>query len=141
MYGLPQRTVGALAGWLCALASSAGPSDWRAPIPANRALFWMDPPRPWCRPRGDDDEHMNGVVDVEHENDRADHLLPGTPHKVSVKGTEGVTANVVVKTYRGKVWMSWPPFIWEAIMDSAKVDELVHVLRLVREEATRDGSG
>jgi hypothetical protein len=83
----------------------------------------------------------NGVVDVAHEEDRADQLLPGTPRKVSVEGTEGVTANVVVKPYRGKVWMSLPPFTWEAILDSAKVDELVHVLELAQEEATRDGSG
>lgn len=78
---------------------------------------------------------------MEHEDDRADQLLPGTSRKVSVEGMEGVTANVVVKTYRVKVWMSLPPFTWEAIMDSAKVDELVHVLGLAREEATRDGSG
>jgi hypothetical protein len=78
---------------------------------------------------------------VEHEGDRADQLLTGTPRKVSVEGTEGVTANVVVKPYRGKVWMSLPPFTWEAILDSVMVDELVHVLGLAREEATRDGSG
>lgn len=78
---------------------------------------------------------------MEHENDRADHLLPRTPRKVSVEGTEGVTANVVVKPYRGRVWMSLPPFTWEAILDSVMVDELVHVLGLAREETTRDGSG
>lgn len=78
---------------------------------------------------------------MEHEDDRRRPATPGTPRTVSVKGTEGVTVNVVVKTYRGKVWMVWPPFIWEAIMDSAKVDELVHVLGLAREEAKKDGSG
>lgn len=78
---------------------------------------------------------------MEHEGDRADQLLPGTPRKVSVEGTEGVTANVVVKPYRGKVWTSLPPFTWEAILDSVMVDELVHVLGLAWEEATRDGSG
>ena len=110
--------------------------------PPNRVLFWMDPPRPWCRIHATMMTRLrNGVVDVEHEDDRPDQLLPGTPHKVSVEGTEGVTANVVVKPYRGKVWMSLPPFTWEAILDSAKVDELVHVLGLAREEATRDGSG
>ncbi len=115
MYGLSQRTVGAT----CRMA----------------------PPRLWGRPRGDDDEHMNGVVDVEHEDDRRRPATPGTPHKVSVKGTERVTVNVAVKTYRGKVWLCWPPLTWEAIMDSAKVDELVHVLELAREEAKKEGSG
>jgi hypothetical protein len=34
------------------------------------------------------------------------------------------------------VWLSIvPPFTWEAIMEPGKVDELIHVLGLAREEA------
>lgn len=58
--------------------------------------------------------------------------------RVVVKGREGMTATVVVTTYRGEVWMSIvPPFTWEAIMESGKVDELMHALGLARQEAIR----
>jgi hypothetical protein len=87
------------------------------------------------------DEYTNGVVDVEFEGDRAEQLLPGRPRRVSADGTEEVTEDVVVQTDRGQVWMSWPPLAWEAILDSAKVDELLQVLGLAREGATRDGRG
>lgn len=62
----------------------------------------------------------------------------GIPRRVLVKGREGVTATVVVTTYRGEVWMSIvPAFTWEAIMESRKVDELIHALGLAREEAMK----
>jgi hypothetical protein len=49
---------------------------------------------------------------------------------------EGVPATVVVTAVQGTVWVSIsPPFTWEAIMDPAKVDELVHVLKLAQDEA------
>ena len=45
---------------------------------------------------------------------------------------------MVVKTHRGSVWVSIvPPFTWEAIMDPAKVDELIQMLGLAREDAKR----
>jgi hypothetical protein len=60
----------------------------------------------------------------------------GMPRRVSVKGMEGVPATVVVRVVQDKVWLSIsPPFTWEAIMDPAKVDELVHVLTLAQDEA------
>jgi hypothetical protein len=60
------------------------------------------------------------------------------PRRVVVKGREGVVATVTVTIYRGEIWLSIvPPFTWEAIMEPGKVDELIHVLGLAREEARR----
>lgn len=73
---------------------------------------------------------------------RETSLGMGTPRRVVVKGREGVTATVVVRTYRGEVWMSIvPPFTWEAIMEVRKIDELIHALGLAREEAIRSVMG
>ena len=67
---------------------------------------------------------------------QAAHTSFGMPRRVLVKGMEGVPATVVVTVVQGKVWLSIsPPFTWEAIMDPAKVDELVHVLELAQDEA------
>jgi len=33
-----------------------------------------------------------------------------------------------------------PPFTWEAIMELGKVDELIHLLGLAREEASRSAT-
>lgn len=61
-----------------------------------------------------------------------------THRKVSVKGSGGVTATVIVTTQRGQVWLSIvPPFTWEAFMEPGKVDELIHTLGLAGEEARR----
>ncbi|MGH3799417.1 MAG: hypothetical protein ACRDTD_04640 [Pseudonocardiaceae bacterium] len=58
--------------------------------------------------------------------------------RVSVKGSGGVSATVVVIARQGKVWMSIvPPFTWEAIMEPAKVDELMRTLVLAREDAKK----
>ncbi|MBV9141060.1 MAG: hypothetical protein JO115_09080 [Pseudonocardiales bacterium] len=46
---------------------------------------------------------------------------------------------MVVQTDREQVWMSWPPFTWEAILDPVQVADLMHVLVFAREEAMRDG--
>ncbi len=44
----------------------------------------------------------------------------------------------MVTVVHGMVWLSIvPPFTWEAIMEPAKVDELIHVLALARDEAER----
>ncbi len=60
----------------------------------------------------------------------------GVPRRVFVKGMQGVDATVVVTVAQGKVWLSVsPPFTWEAIMEPRKVDELMHVLELARDEA------
>jgi hypothetical protein len=66
----------------------------------------------------------------------------GMPRRVSVKGMQGVIATVVVTVVRDTVWL-WvsPPFTWEAIMEPAKVDELIHVLELAREDARKAAAG
>lgn len=62
----------------------------------------------------------------------------GIPRRVSVQTAEGVAATVMVTAVKGKVSMSIiPPFTWQAIMDSGQIDELMHVLRLARDEAKR----
>lgn len=62
----------------------------------------------------------------------------GMPRRVLVKGMQGVDATVVVTVVQGTVWLSIsPPFTWEAIMELDKVDEVMHVLKLAREEATK----
>lgn len=62
--------------------------------------------------------------------------------KVSVKGSGGVSATVVVTVQQGKVWVSiTPPFTWEAIMEPAKVDELMRLLGLAQEDAKRMVNG
>ncbi|MGH3692459.1 MAG: hypothetical protein ACRDRX_00370 [Pseudonocardiaceae bacterium] len=49
-----------------------------------------------------------------------------------------MVATVVVIAQRGQVWVSiTPPFTWEAIMDPGKVDEVIHVLTLAREDAKK----
>ncbi len=60
----------------------------------------------------------------------------GMPRRVAVKATQGVDVTVVVKVVQGTVWLSIsPPFTWEAIMEPGKVDELLRVLELARDEA------
>lgn len=57
---------------------------------------------------------------------------------LSVKGSGGVSATVVVTAQHGQVWVSIvPPFTWEAIMEPVKVDELIRTLGLAREDAKR----
>ena len=60
----------------------------------------------------------------------------GLPRRVRVKGMQGVDATVVVTVVQGTVWLSVsPPFTWEAIMEPGKVDEVIHVLGVARDEA------
>lgn len=63
----------------------------------------------------------------------------GSVHrKVTVSGSGGVVATVIVIAQRGQVWVSIsPPFTWEAIMDPGKVDEVIHALALAREDAKK----
>jgi hypothetical protein len=62
----------------------------------------------------------------------------GLPIRVSVKTTGEDHAAVVVTVVQGMVWLSIrPPFTWEAIMEPVKVDELIRVLELAREEAQK----
>jgi len=67
-----------------------------------------------------------------------DELLRVVQRKVTVKGSGGVVATVVVTTRRGKVWMSiQPPFTWDAIMEPGMVDELIRTLALAAEDAKK----
>ena len=60
----------------------------------------------------------------------------GLPRRIAVKGMQGVDVTVVVTVVRDTVWLSIsPPFTWEAIMQPGKVDEVIHVLELARDEA------
>ncbi len=63
----------------------------------------------------------------------------GSVHrKVSVEGSGGVAATVVVIAQRGQVWVSiMPPFTGAAIMESGKVDEMIHTLALARDDAKK----
>lgn len=76
-----------------------------------------------------------------HDELEATPTSLGMPRRVSVKGMEGVPATVIVTVVQDKVWLSIsPPFTWEAIMDPAKVDELVHALKLAQDEARTIGA-
>ncbi len=69
---------------------------------------------------------------------RAIYTSVGLTRRVSVKSMEWADAYVVVRVVQGKVWMSIsPPFTWEAMMEPRKVDELMHVLELAREDAKK----
>jgi hypothetical protein len=58
--------------------------------------------------------------------------------KVSVKGSGGVAATIVVTVQQGQVWMSiQPPFTWGAIMEPRNVDELIRTLALAAEGAKK----
>lgn len=58
--------------------------------------------------------------------------------KVSVKGSGGVAATVVVTVQQGQVWLSiQPPFTWGAIMEPRNADELIRTLALAAEGARK----
>lgn len=60
----------------------------------------------------------------------------GRPRRVRVEGVGGVDVTVVVTTVRDTVWLSIsPPFTWEAIIEPGKVDEVISMLELARDEA------
>lgn len=62
----------------------------------------------------------------------------GIPRRVCVNAMAGFSATVVVTVVQGKVWMSIsPPLTWEAIMEPGKVDELLRVLGMAREDAKK----
>ncbi|PZS11611.1 MAG: hypothetical protein DLM64_06370 [Solirubrobacterales bacterium] len=53
---------------------------------------------------------------------------------------QGVDATVVVTVAQGTVWLSISPlFTWKAIMEPGKVDEVISMLELARDEATKGG--
>ena len=84
---------------------------------------------------------MHGKDEDRAVND-VDELLRIVQRKVSVKGSGGVVATVVVTARRGKVWVSiQPPFTWEAIMEPGMIDELIRTLALAAEDAKKMASG
>jgi hypothetical protein len=67
-----------------------------------------------------------------------DQALRVVHHKVTVKGSGGVAASIVVSARRGNVWLSiQPPFTWAAIMEPGKLDELVRALGLAAGDAKK----
>ncbi len=75
-------------------------------------------------------------------NGKARYTESLVPRKVSVKGSGGVLATVVITVQQGQVWMSiQPPFTWEAIMEPWKVEELIRTLMLAAEGAKRMAQG
>jgi hypothetical protein len=68
--------------------------------------------------------------------------LTAVRRKVSVKGSGGVSATVLVTVHQGKVWVSIEPlFTWEAIMEPEKVAELIGTLTQAAEDAQRMVNG
>ncbi|MGH3785556.1 MAG: hypothetical protein ACRDRG_03170 [Pseudonocardiaceae bacterium] len=64
--------------------------------------------------------------------------IMGVPRRVRVKGMAGVDATVVVTVVQDTVRLSIsPPFTWEAIMKSGKIDEVISMLELARDEAKK----
>ena len=62
----------------------------------------------------------------------------GALRRVRVKGMQGVDATVVVTVVRDTVWLSIsPPLTWEAIMEPGKVDDVISVLELARDQAKK----
>lgn len=58
--------------------------------------------------------------------------------RISVRGSGGVAATIVVFARQGAVLMSIvPPFTWEAVMDPDTVDELIDALGLAQEDARK----
>lgn len=71
-------------------------------------------------------------------NEQAMYTNSFVRRTVSVEGSGGLAATVVVIAQRGRVWVSIQPrFTWEAIMEPGKVDELIHTLGLAREDAKK----
>jgi hypothetical protein len=65
-----------------------------------------------------------------------DELLRVVQRKVTVKGSGGVVATVVVTARCGKVRMSiQPPFTWDAIMEPGMVEALIRTLVVAAEDA------
>jgi hypothetical protein len=62
----------------------------------------------------------------------------GKPRRVRVKGMQGVDATIVVTVVQDTVWLSIsPPLTWEAIMEPGKVNAVISILELARDEATK----
>lgn len=63
-------------------------------------------------------------------------------HKVSVKGSGGVSATVVITMQQAQLRMSiQPPFTWEAIMEPSKVEELIRTLMRATDGAKKMAMG
>ncbi len=86
--------------------------------------------------------HGNGQSGGNTDNSQVQRTGSMVRRTVSVKGSGGVAATVVVTVQRGRVWLSiQPPFTWEAIMPPGKVEELMRTLGWANEDAKRMMSG
>lgn len=64
--------------------------------------------------------------------------VTGVPRRVRVRGRQGADATVIVTVVQDTVWLSIsPPFTWEAIIEPGKVDEVIAILELARDEAQK----
>lgn len=102
------------------------------------------PERPARLRRGKDQDRSTQRGAIERRTQPGATFLPAvreppaTHRRISVKGSGGVTATVIVMVQRGTVWLSIQPlFTWEAIMTPEKVDELMRTLAQAREAAGR----
>lgn len=79
------------------------------------------------------------VQSEEGPHGQAPYTNMGVPRRIRVKGMQGVDATVVVTVVaQGTVWLSIsPPFTWKAIMEPGKVDEVLHMLEVARDEAKK----
>jgi len=83
-------------------------------------------------------EREGDKLDRSTGDDHIQYSVSRVYRKVSVKGSEGVSATLIIKAERGKVRLSIePPFTWEAIMEPSKVDEVIRTLRQAAEDVKR----
>lgn len=87
-------------------------------------------------------EREGDELDRSTGDDNVQYFASPVYRRVLVKGSEGISAIVVVKAERGKVWLSIePPFTWEAIMEPSTVEEVIRTLRQAAEDAKKMVNG
>lgn len=86
---------------------------------------------------GDKVDRSTANDDAQYSDSPVHRKIP-VHRRVPVRGSEGVSATVVVKAQRGKVWMSIePPFTDAAIMEPSKVDEVIRTLVQAADDAKK----
>lgn len=65
-------------------------------------------------------------------------VTPAVHRKITVRGSGGVAATIIVIARQGRVLLSiMPPFTWEAILEPSRIAELTHTLELARDDAEK----
>lgn len=65
-------------------------------------------------------------------------VTPAVHRKITVRGSGGVAATIIVIARQGRVLLSvMPPFTWEAILEPRQIAELTHTLELARDDAEK----